>query len=272
MVAFGRRVELTVIDRVGVGRRFTGNRVDFTVTRDRGSKPNRAEVKVYGLSPASRQLIKSEGAGVALLAGYPDDAGQIFQGDITSAFVEIEPPEVMTTIAAGDGQSQLLQRVSLSLVPGTSAEQAFQQIAAQMGVTVASRSRAVFPGVGPFYAFGSAESALDELVGRFGGAWSIQDGELVISEPTLADHRDAILISPETGLVGSPSVMTKKDGDVDMKGVKWKGLLNHRILPGSRCELDSRELYGFYVAHKVIHRGDTGFDNKFHTEVEAREL
>jgi hypothetical protein len=108
-----------------------------------------------------------------------------------------------------------------------------------------------------------ARSALDEVLLPFGLGWSIINGVLYILDPLKPLPGNAPLISPETGLHGSPE-RTKK-------GAKWKCDLNPAIIPGKGTVIKSELLSGTYRNEMVHHRAMTrGSD--FWTKAEGTKV
>ena len=85
-----------------------------------------------------------------------------------------------------------------------------------------------------------------------------------------ATAEEAVLLSAETGLVGSPEPVKKKGKPTG--SVKVKALLNPDIAPQRAVRIESRRVTGFYVVQTANHKLDSGFDASFYTEIEAKEL
>ena len=191
--------------------------VAFDILATRDSKPNTAKITVINLSESTRNLFSEETTGIEFWAGYGDDLGMIFRGGWhkeTSIFKHYQDGQNwMTDIETGDGLKEYQDTYfDRSYSKGTLITLVLTDIAAAMGLPVvndfigldALNSGAVFSG--------KAHSVLDDLANEYKFAWSIQHGSVEIVSPGMPPLSDAVavLLSPDTGLVGRPTIT--KDG------------------------------------------------------------
>jgi hypothetical protein len=103
---------------------------------------------------------------------------------------------------------------------------------------------------------GRASDALDSLARTLGLGWSIQGGQLQFTRGREPVPGYAPVISPTTGLVGSP-----EHGAPDKKGgpplLKLKCLLLHSIVPGASVVVKSANVNGTFRVESVEHSGDS---------------
>lgn len=255
--------------RVEDGRPTTeGPEIEFSVTKSRKRSSNKAEISLYNINDDSIGVLMSPGCEVRLVAGYAEAAGLIFEGQIARRGVTVERqrPTLKVKIQAGDGEAAL-SRVSqgISLDAGARYRDAIRACCTDMGIAAGNLSDIV--GIdrqfsGGFVATGPTRDILTGLMRDLGCEYSIQNGALQALAPRAARREQAVFLSPQSGLIGSPSVT--KDG------VELKCLLQPRILPGSLIDLESYEIGMIGVVSEVTHAGSArGGD--WYTAIKAKE-
>jgi hypothetical protein len=261
-------------------------RVVFSIEKSDNRDPNRATVVIYNLSEPNRKILqigseaaeKSRALGLVydwplvIEAGYALTRSQIFSGDIVRADSRIEGTEWVTTIEAQDGGNKYRSaRISQSFAKGTPLVAVLNTLAAALGVgfgnsaahfAASPRGLTVFEN--GLAVNGRVSKLLDKYITSAGYNWSIQDGQLQVLAPneTLLDA--VVVLSPLTGLVGSP--------DKGEKGIiKTRSLLQPQIIPGRLVTMLSKSINGGYKATKVSHFGDT-WGQDWYTEFEGKPM
>lgn len=239
-------------------------RVAFKIKKTLSSDPNKAEVKIYGLSQTTRNNLRQGFNRVILSAGYADNQGVIFDGQTTKTEVVRSGPDIITTLVAGDGALGIKGgSMSLSFKAGTSIKAVLEQVAKTMpdvkvGILKGIDNKTV-PAGG--YSFGGMTYLFLNSLGKsFNFSWSIQDGllETVGIDPskpggTVDDAgKNAYVFNAGSGLVGLPQLQ-------DNGQIKFKALLNPRIKPGRvvKVETQSELGNGFYKVSQVSYSGDS---------------
>lgn len=258
---FGRSYELQVDEL-----RTSGLDVAFDVERTLRRRPNRAEIKVWNLTADHRRQLERLERGhvfVRLEAGYEDDRGRglIFEGELSEARSKRAGADIVTTVKSRDGHAAHGARVSSSHTPGTSLRSVFSTLANAMGVGEGNLdeilSTATMGGITAFDGgvtlSGGAGDELDRLCDSADLEWSIQDGALQVLPRGRALAREAVLLSPDTGLLGSPSVD-------DHGKLELSTLLIPQIVPGCLVRVESDEHEGTYRVEKAHYKGDTKSD------------
>lgn len=258
-----RKVYLSIVSAQGGVKRLSDMRVSFEIEKTNESNPNAAKIDVYNLGEATRALLEAKNTRVVLEAGYRDTVAAIFMGNVTKAVHEKTGPNLVTKIEAGDGDNKFRNAwIERGFPAGAKTRDAFQQLANSMGLPLSS-STDVIPNTQ--YANGLTLSGLvrdqlDDMCRKNNLEWSIQDETLQITPAGKTTLDAVVVISPETGLVGSPS-KTKK-------GVEFVSLLQPRLRPGRRVQIKSKFVNGIFKLRKVIHTGDS-FEKEFHSKCEA---
>lgn len=252
--------------------KIEGLRTTFKLTLDDKPEPNNAEIAVWNLSPDSRAAMNGKGFRVILSAGYEEDAEQIFSGDVRRFDHQRVGPDWITKLDIGDGERAFrFARMSESFGAGTPISEVVRRAVKALQVDPGNALQKIQGVVGEFatgyVAHGRASLELSRLLMPQGFTWSVQNGRLQILGP--GDYTDEVgpLISPDTGMIGTPEV-----GSPEEKGkpaqLKVKSLLLPRMRPGQRFELRSAAKSGTFRARKVVHSGDTAGQD-WYTEIEA---
>lgn len=262
----------------------SGFRISFQVDKDQESSGNKAKISLYNLSQESRNFVEDEKMIVFLKAGY--QGGQIstiFFGDIQDRETVRNGPDVVTTLEVVD-QGKLLDtaNVQIGLGPGATNIQAFSAAEEAMGLQIPPRQKSLIPVkqfVNGFSFSGTARKLMEKLSREVDFKFSIQDGEIQIIGAEADDLQEAVLITPETGLIGSP---TKTQ-----RGAKFKSLLNPNIRVGRTIKLESKQFQGalagsaklkasqsledsgaLVIPKKIMFNGDT-WEGAWETSVEG---
>lgn len=250
---FGRVCELTV-----GALKFTGLRVSFSITSTVGSKPNTAEFSIYGLSETSRAACTVKGTELRLVAGYTETAALVFAGQVQHGESMRQSGGWVTVLEAKDGMPQWTARVRKSLHSATKHRDLVKTLAEQMGLQVSAEQLALAgtgATAGPTTMYGFAHAEMDVLCRTLGLEWSIQRGRLMLVPEGTATTETAVLLTPETGLVGAPERQAQEKGKKRIVQVVSK--LQPTLKPGRLIDLRSETLSGLLRCSKVEMVGDT---------------
>lgn len=256
---FGREAVLRV-----ESLELSGLRISFNVKKSEKKEPNTAEVKVYNLEASTRKALGNrKTARVQLLAGYAGSIAQIFAGDLRVAESMREGANWLTRFESGDGESSSrASRVNKSFAKLTF-RQMLNELASAIGVGAGNAPKLAeqgrFQGALQSLAKGStingrASEILDVIARSSGYEWSIQDGQLQFVQVGRTLQTEAVSLSPDTGLLGSP--------ELGEKGfITARSLLQPSIIPGRKVQVKSRQVDGFFKVTKLEHSGDTRGDD-----------
>jgi hypothetical protein len=247
--------------------------VSFSVERSLKPEPNTAEIQIRNLNADHRsQLEELDQVPCTVEAGYEQRTTLLFSGTLRTAFTTRESATLVTNLQSGDGEKEYQQsRVNLSIAKGTPNTAVIQQIVGSMKIgegnlsannAALSAAPLLLPQGGVLS--GAASQIMTRVSQSLGFEWSIQDGVLQllqVSQPLVAT---AVLLTSNTGLVGSPSV--------DSKGVLTaQSLLIPDIFPGRLLVLESERLQGNYRVEKCAYAGDTA-GTDWYIDMEAKKL
>jgi hypothetical protein len=255
-----RAFELAVGDM-----KLTGHQVQFKVEKTLKPDPNTAEISIYNLTDNQRSKISQlKTPLVRLAAGYAPtgvpDLTQIFYGQCIHVEHEFKDNgDVATHLTTGDGITAYQKaRIAMSFGAKTKIETVLRALVKQLGLrpgNVDSIARELSGSltseiyIGGTVLSGSVSSELTALSRSAGLEWSIQDGAVQLLNRNKALDKFAIVLSPETGLVGSPSVSNKGIISGTCKIIK-------DFTPGRQIEVKARWVKGRARLEKVIYTGD----------------
>jgi hypothetical protein len=266
VIQFGRIVTAQLGTEGDTGRSLSSPmRIKFDVLMNDGSTPNSAKISITNPAPDTISLAQQEGAVVRLLVGYSSGGGVerlIFHGEPIPDGIEErrESTDRVLSVEAQDGRTAYTGTfMDVSYASEQTARQVFQVVADELGLPIGAYD------IGDDERFpygralsGTARSILDDLCGMVGRQWTIRDGTLQIWETGTTTGEDAILFTPTTGLVGSP---TKTD-----TGVEIKALIDPSMRPGRAFRVESEAISGDYRCTECRFRGDSR-GSEFYVEV-----
>jgi hypothetical protein len=238
--------------------------IQFKVKKSIKVEPNTCDIHIFGLAEETRNRIQNYGkAGevpVLLEAGYKGATSQLYLGELRYAATTYDGAETVTQIATDDGARKIQKtRLAVSLGPGATAVQAFDAVVKALGLkpgnTQKARALFVASGVADIYQqgtaiAGSAADALSDLCASANCEWSVQGGHIQILSRGAALIGKAVVLSADSGLVGSPKLAT--DGTVEAVC-----LLIPELRPGCIVDIQSRAVRGAYRVELIEYDGDT---------------
>lgn len=249
-------------------------RVELTLSRDLNS----AEVSIYNLSKTSRGFLSAGGLGAgasvptSISAGYVDNISQIFLGDLEYGRSFRNGADWITTLQSQDGAVASTSRISESFKKIKIGE-VLRQLTERLGTNLGNAAEKALAGpqrgnvteyIKGVVLHGNVIDEVDRIARQMGLRFSIQAGEARFLTPTETLSGKAILVTEDTGLVGSPE--PGEDGIVSARM-----LLQPQILPGLRVKIQSAEIDGFFRVERAVYAGDT-WGQDWYTDIEAKPL
>ena len=302
---FNRECSLVIGKDGGKGREVAGLRISFSIQKGANKVPNKCTCKVWNASPETRSLITVIGNVMVLRAGYAEDTGAstIFSGNVTRALTVREGPDWVTELEMEDGFLEFRDsKVSLSFAKGATTGQVIDALAKKFGLVVRPLPTdvALKQYAAGFAFVGRVRDAMDKACNHSGLEWSIQNRQIQIIKKGGIFRKQAYLLTPDTGMIGSPMQESKtmtekaaaaegitasqpgvrkvlernKDGEVQemlrILGYKCKSLLQPSAEPGGYVQIKSKGIDGeFFRVEELVHNGDT-HGPEWHTEFTLR--
>lgn len=256
---FGRRARILVGTKLLVaGEADSGLRVAFSIERTLKPEPNRASIRVWNLNEISRRALEQmQLVPVQIEAGYQQPS-LLFLGNLREAHSVTEGADIVTELTSGDGERSYQQsRASITVPKGTPIRTVVEQLAALLLVPPGNLPALGYQYIGGSAVFtngmvisGNAAWELTQLLAACGKEWSIQNGLVQVLDRQQALAGQAILLSAETGMIGSPAVTSKGELSAQM-------LLAPDVAPGRLLVLKGKHATGNFRIEKCIYSGDT---------------
>lgn len=237
-------------------------RIVFEIKRNLNRHPDPAQITIYNLAAEHRASFQA-GDPIVLVAGYQGAAGLLFSGQLVDLIVQRDGADWATTFIARDGDAAWRKYLSQGFSAGTSLKTATEYIASRMGLTVPTSSLSMLAGYsiqGSMAHAGLAPDALTKLLAPRGFRWMLQDNALIVIKDSGSTYEDAVVLAPDSGLVGSPEPMTDKrikGFGQSFRRLKLNSLLQPALTPGRKLQLESTQYNGIYRIDAVVHRGDS---------------
>ncbi|MDE1158442.1 MAG: hypothetical protein PW791_09215 [Neorhizobium sp.] len=211
-------------------------RIRFNVSQHTLQSPNVADITITNPSAQTIQTVKKEGLTVTLEAGYQDNPGLIFKGQIIQKRSGRENPvdTYLNVIAQGGDQAYNHAVVSKTLAAGHTYKDQVNVVYEAMkpfGITlgsIADLGSKKMPR--PRVMFGMARDVMRTISMSTGTSWSIQNNELTVTKDNEPNAGSAIVLNSRTGMIGLPTQT--------LDGIQVRCLLNPKIGPGSKVQID----------------------------------
>jgi len=283
MALFNRQISLSIGpegSEQGIG--INGLRVNFKIKKSEKPETNNALIDIYNLSKDTREKLININDLVILNAGYFDNVGveNIFIGNITNINHIKQGADLITKLECDDGAKVLReQKIKLSYKEGTSAKEVLTDVInsiplASQFVDTTDIEDVEF--VNGFSFAGPFKFILDKLSSKLNLEWSIQDNELQIISVGGTNKKEAIHLTSQTGLIGTPERVQDltKQKKTERPGWRVTSLLFPKISIGGLISIESRSIKkgSFFRVINIEHKGDT-WGNEWNTfsEIEERK-
>ena len=257
----------------------------FQVSKTESSDPNTCRLTIFNMNEDSRNKINVKDSKLYLSAGYLQDTGDeiIFIGNLTNLNNIYGESKVTTIIEAADGELEINEpKISVSFKKGSSAKQMLDKVLNKIKLPVKIKESVLGLFEKKKYSngqafMGAAKFLLDSLTKDMDVTWSVQNNEIKMYENDSIDNSSAIVLTPENGLIGSPTRIKIKPGTRGKKkevdGWQVPSLLMPTIEPGKTIQVQSREITPArqFKVLKVDHAGDNT-EGKFESVSEVIQI
>lgn len=271
MILNKRNISLQV-DTIAVSRDL---RIQFKSTKSYKPDVNTCEVSIFNLSADHRaQLSRVKNPLLKLAAGYGDGSSgltQLFYGHAIHVRHEIKDADIITTVSTTDGgKAKQTARVNITFTRNTKTDTVLRRLADATGLNlgninkiaaeIAKSTKADIYSEGTTVS-GSACAELGHLLRSCGYDWSIQDETIQIRKLGLAAEGFAVRLTPDTGLIDSPSISSK--GVCSGTCLLYKAGEGLDLVPGRLIHVDSEFVKGQFILAKTDAQGDNYSDAWF---------
>ena len=262
-----RKVILEITTGNGTKTIHDGLNVQFNITNSANAVGGEANIMIANLPMEeiinTTTLLSSfenvnKRKKIRLSAGYGDDVGVIFQGDVVHAEPVSEPPDVWLQIEARVGYFDNTKVVTHTIKNKTPIKEIAQQSANWLGLSLKWMST-VNKTVNLFHVSGSANQIIQKL-NDLGDIFAYSDSEnLNIIDALNPNTGVTSTLSKSSGMVGIPKI--------DNNSVRVKMLLNHSLKLGQTINIKSDlipSVNGSYWIFALTHSGALR-DTEFYT-------
>ena len=235
-----RACSLVVGGNSGSGLDLSELRITFKTKKGDLETPNSAEINVYNLSEATASRIQREFTQVALSAGHVGNSGLIFRGNIRQVrtWRENGVDTVLAILAADGDRAYNFATVNTTLAAGSMPADRVRVCQGSMaakgteaGYTPDLGGQALPRGV---VMYGMARQYMRDEAQNTGTDWSIQDGKVQMVPRKGYLPGQAVLLTHETGLIGTP--------EQTQEGITVRSLLLPNLRIGGRIKLDNKSV------------------------------
>lgn len=274
-----RAYSLQVGDAKGNGLELGALQVSFNVRHAEVDVQNMlpsADIRVYNPAPTTAQRLKAkEFTQVILQAGYHDNVGVIFRGDILQArYGRLSPVDTFVDIFAWDGDGA----VNYSTVSQTLSSGYTQKDVHGALTTALSADGSVQPGYTADLQqtqaaprgrclFGMVKDHLRDFAATNNVVCSISDGKLNTTTVEQVKPGDAVVLNAQTGMIGVPTQ--------EQDAIVVRCLINPSLKPGGKIQINNKDILeakqpfnylgtlptvandGFYKILAIDYEGDT---------------
>lgn len=236
------------------GKKLLGLHTTFDFEKKDGAARNTARFSVTNPSIQTAALAQRDGAVAILYAGYGDDVGVCYVGEVTRATVTHQGPDRVLELESGDKTSGHGQAVAKALKgQKLGLKDALGELGKGLdavGLDIgALEEEALSLGRG-LVLQGTPRKQLQRLsrIRRFD--WTLEDGELVVVPRGGARQDTAVVLAPGAGLIGSPAPGEK--GRIEVTCQLRSVFRLRRIV-----EIQSRDYSGHFLIRRIKGSGDS---------------
>lgn len=276
---FRRTYELIIGDpSSGDGLKITGDearnegldiRFDIKKFVDNKGSDNTSDIYITNLAEKTINFIKRENAKIILKVGYDGDNKVIYVGDVSEIESNQKAGQVdretkITCIP--DANVHYSPTISKTFPANTKVRAILDHLIGQGTISKGSYNSGNIEKTFPFgYTVdGTPKEILNDLSRDFNFNYRIDNRRLYVSDPNeyekSSSKENAYVISPDTGLIGTPVYASAdgkkiKNAKTKKEGVKFSALLNPLIQPGQAVKLKSSTVNGVFRVNAVEFKG-----------------
>lgn len=242
-----RFIEAQVV--IGGRQEYDGQQVNIPPTIEinckhtRESEPNEATIKLYNVSAETQKRLFVEGKTVEIEAGYwpqngARDTAVIFKGQIRKVSTKIQNDvDVVSELSFGDGDDAQARRTRGNFARGTSHADLVRYVVDSMAGDGIVAGRIFVPSYVEPRALTVDKPAwriLEDIRHQHDLQWWIQDGVLNMTPADTPLKRDALILTPDSGVLGVPEFTDD--------GVEIKTLMLPYLRPGWTFKLQNSKV------------------------------
>jgi len=270
-----RKYRVLITDRDNVALDVSDLRCTFQIEKKAIQSVNYASITIYNLSSSAEASIIREGHRVVVEAGYEDGAyGKIFDGEVFQPLFDRENVvDYKLTLHCIDGDSLLhMNFVNFAMGAGYDYNAVITNMAksARTVIPINHITDDLKKGQAPRgkIVFGDWRDKAREIALDNSAQFYINDGKLDVMKVTDVSQDEALVISPETGLIGTPQQIENGfrfrcllNPDIRLTNPCMRIKLDHSIIQqekaiqGQYISMLDQDMFGIVIG--ITHTGDT---------------
>jgi len=221
------------------GTELSEYRINFKIDKSLVGFPNLANIKIYNAPENVKKLLK-QGDKIELYAGYENNIGLIFKGEVININSTYKKPDFIFEIYAGDAHKALTSsKINKTLKAGATTETIFNTLIDSLhgvskGLTEGIKN-CTYKKISILKAIilsGGVKEFLDKISDTCGFDYAVDDGVIsTVAKNKALNMGNPFLISQNTGMLGSP-----EQTEIGMNATT---LLNHSFKLGHAFKIDS---------------------------------
>lgn len=283
---FNRQIEVLIGNRT-TGLLIRDLRVQFNIVKSISSEPNECTIKIFNLPKNELKALNIDYLECVINAGYVNQVGNIFNGQIDSYKFTREDSDLITEFVIKDGGKNYYNHVvNFTIAKNTNDKQLIDRLGLDTShmsdINSTNRVRGCVVS-------GLSRDVLTQYAEKHGCEWSYQDNKLVFLNSSSTLSNEIVSLSYESGLITEPELIDDNSQKNSTNNIKFRCLLNPMLKIGGRVQLAntiinqsvtvgkrrSNQLNhdGIYKIQKITYAGDnisSGLD--FYCEVEVKSV
>ncbi|MCK5607371.1 hypothetical protein KAR91_36140 [Candidatus Pacearchaeota archaeon] len=264
MRLYKRNIKIVIGQEDGDAISIENLYIQIEIKKNISGKPNEGIVNIFNLAENTENHIQEKGVRIRVFAGHDDRPIMIHDGDIRRVDRDRSGVERITIITLGGNVIKLSQAVFNKSYSGqVSVKQIVLDSIPSFNIDATDIDQ--IPDDAFLYDFsftGKTSDLLDKILNPIGVQWFESDNFIKFSANKKALD-SVVLLTKDTGLIGSASITDK--------GVKFKSVLNGRILLNEKIKIESTLVNGVTKVIQILHKGDNR-DGDFITEGIGTEI
>ena len=257
----------TVVSGCGREFRYPDYEIQFRADFAKGGDPSVAIIEIYNLSRETEQIFKV-GEKLTLRAGYQGDIGIVMAGEIRHFRAFNEGADRVCEIEIHDTSKEYQgKEISESYVTGTTGSLILERVISMRGL---ERGKILLVRDAVYPEGRSVDGTIKDVIKKIAedckSEVTIANGTIHVL-PHDGHYDEAVLLSPKTGLIGSPK---RIESDDENSALLWEAesLLNYRIRAGTLVQVESTQVNGLFAVESGSHVSD---GNEFKTVMQLTE-
>jgi hypothetical protein len=261
---YKRIIRVVIGQNDGDAIAIDGLYIQIEIKKNISAKPNEGFVNIFNLSENTENQIREKGTRIRVFAGHDNRPVLLHDGDIRRVKREPQPPDRITRITLGGNVIKLSQAFFNKSYSGQiSVKQITLDSIPSFNIDATDIDQIPDNAFLHDFSFtGKTSDLLDKILNPVGVQWFESENFIKFSANRQALD-NVVLLNKDTGLIGSASITDK--------GVKFKSVLNGRIVLNERVKIESILVNGTTKVIEILHKGDNR-EGDFVTEGIGTEL